>query len=110
LGGGGFIYVYLYNMKYIISEQQKNELKDNLRDIIQSYLDKNIENYYAIKRFWVDYNDVHDSYDINIFFDRQIAVEMGGGINMLIRRAGSHISHELNEIFNGIKLKYYVHY
>jgi hypothetical protein len=97
-------------MKYIITEQQEEKLKNNMTNIIQSYLNGNIKNYYAINRFLVEYDDVDNSFHINIFFDRQISIEMGGGMNMLIRRAGVSISDELNMMFAGLNFRYYAHY
>lgn len=91
-------------------EQVTDEPEDNMTKIIQSYLDMNLPNYYGIKRFWVDYNEQFDSYDINIFFDRQMAIDMGGGINMLLRNAKYYISEELNTVFNGAKFSLYQHF
>jgi hypothetical protein len=93
-----------------INEQVTDEPEDNMTKIIQSYLDMNLPNYYAIKRFLVDYNEQFDSYDINIFFDRQMAIDMGGGINMLLRNAKYYINEELNSVFNGAKFSLYEHF
>lgn len=86
-----------------LNEEVTEEPEDNMTNIIQSYLDMNIPNYYAIKRFVVNYNEQFDQYDIHIFFDRQIAVDMGGGINMLLRNAKHHIFQELTSVFSGAK-------
>lgn len=93
-----------------INEQVTDEPEDNMTKIIQSYLDMNLPNYYAIKRFLVDYNEQFDSYDINIFFDRQVVMDMGGGTNMLLRNAKYYINEELNSVFNGAKFSLYEHF
>ena len=98
---------YMYNCKdhlvyeKEINEQISDEPEDNIGKVIQSYLTMNLPNYYGIKRFFVDYNEHFDRYDINIFFDRRISIDMGGGINMLIRNAKFHIGQELSTMFNG---------
>jgi hypothetical protein len=105
-------------MKYLITEGQfkqlkeqiNNESEDNMTNVIQFYLNMNLPNYYGIKRFWVDYNEQFDSYDINIFFDRQISIDMGGGINMLLRNAINSIGKELNSMFKGARFSLYQHF
>jgi hypothetical protein len=93
-----------------INEQVTEEPEDNMTKIIQSYLEMNLPNYYGIKRFWVDYNEQFDAYDINIFFDRQVVMDMGGGTNMLLRNAKYYINEELNSVFNGAKFSIYEHF
>jgi len=93
-----------------INEQVTDEPEDNMSKIIQSYLDMNIPNYYGIKRFWVEYNEQFDSYDVNIFFDRQVVMDMGGGSNMLLRNANFYLNEELNSVFNGAKFSLYQHF
>jgi len=93
-----------------INEQVTDEPEDNMSKIIQSYLDMNIPNYYGIKRFWVEYNEQFDAYDVNIFFDRQVVMDMGGGSNMLLRNANFYLNEELNSVFNGAKFSLYQHF
>jgi len=93
-----------------INEQVTDEPEDNMSKIIQSYLDMNLPNYYGIKRFWVDYNEQFDGYDVNIFFDRQVVMDMGGGSNMLLRNANFYLKEELNSVFNGAKFSLYQHF
>jgi hypothetical protein len=93
-----------------INEQVTDEPEDNMSKIIQSYLDMNLPNYYGIKRFWVDYNEQFDGYDVNIFFDRQVVMDMGGGSNMLLRNANFYLNEELNSVFNGAKFSLYQHF
>jgi hypothetical protein len=93
-----------------INEQVTDEPEDNMSKIIQSYLDMNLPNYYGIKRFWVDYNEQFDGYDVNIFFDRQVVMDMGGGSNMLLRNANFYLNEELNSVFNGAKFYLYQHF
>jgi len=93
-----------------INEQEDLESTDNMSKVIQSYLDMNLPNYYGIKRFWVDYDEQFDQYDINVFFDRQIAIDMGGGINMLIRNAINSISQEVGGMFNGVRFAFFQHF
>jgi hypothetical protein len=87
-----------------------DEPDDNITKIIQAYLDMNLPNYYNIKRFWVDYNEQFDDYIVNIFFDRQLAIEMGGGMNKLIRKATDEIGNELIPFFKGINLVFHQHF
>lgn len=83
---------------------------DKLTNIIQHYLETNLENYYGIKKFWVDYNEQLNGYDINVFFDKQLAIEMGLEMKKLRTRVLVSISQELNSFFKGTKFYFYEHY
>ena len=83
---------------------------NNITEVIQLYLDNNLKDYYGIKKFWVDYDEQFDSYIVNIFFDRKIAIELGGKMNILIRRATNHIGNELTPMFQGIQLRFHQHF
>jgi len=97
-------------MEEPINEQITDEAEDNMTKIIESYLDMNIDEYYGVKKFWVDYNEVHDSYDINIFFDRKLAIKLGGKMNIIIRKATDNIGNDTNNMFSGLKLGLYQHF
>lgn len=113
----GFDLKFLLN-KFFVEESLNEQVEilgedkspDKLTNIIQHFLETNLENYYGIKKFWVDYNEQMNGYDINIFFDKQLAIEIGLGVNMLRRRALSSISQELNSMFQGLKFYFYDHY
>ena len=97
--------------EYFVEEINESiKSKNNLEHIIQSYLDMNLDGYHGIKKFLVVYNKKFDNYTINIFFDRQLAVEMGGKINLLIRKATNQIGNELSKIFHGSNLTFHQHF
>ena len=76
--------------------------------IIQSYLDSN--EYESVNKILVDYDELFDSIDINIFWDRKKSIEMGLKFNAVVRRTGFEIEKELNNYFKGYKFRFYSHY
>ena len=67
------------------SEENKKEKKFNrLIQNVEDYLNSN--EYPSVKRFTVYYEDTHDDVIVNIFFDAEEAVKLGGGINSVIKK------------------------
>lgn len=93
-----------------INEQLTDEPEDNIGKIIESYLNMTKSFHKGIKRFWVDYDETFDRYDINIFFDRQLAIKMGGKINSLIRDSISSIGSDIEGMFKGVRFSIFQHF
>jgi hypothetical protein len=89
------------------SEENKKEKKFNrLIQKVEDYLNSN--EYPSVKRFTVYYEDTHDDVIVNIFFDAEEAVKLGGGINSVIKKAGKQVMSDL-EVFP-LDFKYYTHF
>ena len=105
-------------MKYLVTEEQFNELKeqiddsreDNMCKIIKTYLDMKLPEHYGVKRFSVKYNNHFERYEIDIFFDWEIAVELGGKINSLIRLSLELIAGEIDGMFSGLRFALFQHF
>ena len=69
------------------SDESRQERKfTKLLNNIQEYLNSN--SYDSVVRFMVDCDEVMDDVIVNIFFDAEHAVKLGGGINSVIKRTG----------------------
>jgi hypothetical protein len=78
-------------------EENKKEKKFNrLIQNVEDYLNSN--EYPSVKRFTVYYEDTHDDVIVNIFFDAEEAVKLGGGINSVIKKVGKQVMCDL-EVF-----------
>jgi hypothetical protein len=89
-------------MKYIITE---TKLERNL----QKYLDSIVGEYPVLKRIWVDYNEIMNSYDINLFYDLNEAKE-DPLFNLLHKNQVREIGDDLDGFFKGIKFSFYLHF
>jgi hypothetical protein len=92
----------------IINESEnKQERKFNkLVQKIEDYLNSN--EYPSVKKFTVYYEDTHDDVIVNIFFNAEVAVKLGGGINSVIKKVGKQVMSDL-EVFP-MNFKYYIHF
>ena len=75
--------------------------------IIQSYLDSN--EYESVNKILVDYNEVNDTIDINIFWDK-LAVKNVFKFKRVRQESIIQIGKELNSYFKGYKFMLYNHY
>jgi hypothetical protein len=75
--------------------------------VIQSYLDSN--EYECVKKILVDYNEVNDTIDINIFWDK-LAVKNVFKFKRVRQESIIQIGKELNSYFKGYKFILYNHY
>jgi hypothetical protein len=75
--------------------------------VIQSYLDSN--EYECVKKILVDYNEVNDTIDINIFWDK-LAVKNVFKFKRVRQESIIQIGKELNSYFKGYKFMLYNHY
>jgi hypothetical protein len=96
------------NLGNVINESEnKKERKFNrLIQKVEDYLNSN--EYPSVKKFTVYYEDTHDDVIVNIFFDAEVAVKLGGGINSVIKRVGKQVMEDL-EVFP-MDFKYYIHF
>jgi hypothetical protein len=75
--------------------------------VIQSYLDSN--EYECVKKILVDYNEVNDTIDINIFWDKLDAKNVFK-FKRVRQESIIQIGKELNSYFKGYKFMLYNHY
>jgi len=89
------------------SDESKKERKFNkLIQNVEDYLNSN--EYPSVKKFTVYYDDTHDDVIVNIFFNVQDSIKLGGGINSVIKRVGKQVMEDL-EVFP-MDFKYYIHF
>ena len=89
------------------SEESKQERKFNkLIQNVEDYLNSN--EYPSVKKFTVYYEDTHDDVIVNIFFNVEDSIRLGGGINSVIKRVGKQVMKDL-EVFP-MDFKYYIHF
>jgi hypothetical protein len=75
--------------------------------VIQSYLDSN--EYESVNKILVDYNEVNDTIDINIFWDK-LAAKNVFKFKRVRQESIIQIGKELNSYFKGYKFMLYNHY
>jgi hypothetical protein len=75
--------------------------------VIQSYLDSN--EYESVNKILVDYNEVNDTIDINIFWDK-LDVKNVFKFKRVRQESIIQIGKELNSYFKGYKFILYNHY
>jgi hypothetical protein len=75
--------------------------------VIQSYLDSN--EYESVNKILVDYNEVNDTIDINIFWDKLSAKNVFK-FKRVRQESIIQIGKELNSYFKGYKFMLYNHY
>ena len=75
--------------------------------VIQSYLDSN--EYESVNKILVDYNEVNDTIDINIFWDKLDAKNVFK-FKRIRQESIIQIGKELNSYFKGYKFILYNHY
>ena len=75
--------------------------------VIQSYLDSN--EYESVNKILVDYNEVNDTIDINIFWDK-LVVKNVFKFKRVRQESIIQIGKELNSYFKGYKFMLYNHY
>jgi hypothetical protein len=89
------------------SDESKQERKFNkLIQNVEDYLNSN--EYPSVKKFTVYYDDTHDDVIVNIFFNVEDSIRLGGGINSVIKRVGKQVMEDL-DIFP-LSFKYHIHF
>lgn len=88
------------SVKYIITENR-------LEKVIQKYLDRYEGQYRIMKRIWVDYNEMMDSYDINLIYDLEESKEEPL-FELVLNNQTRELRDELNDLF-GLKFRFYSH-
>jgi uncharacterized protein len=89
------------------SDESKQERKfTKLLNNIEEYINSN--SYNSVIRVMVDYDEVMDDVIVNIFFDAEHAVKLGGGINSVIKKSGKKIMEDLS-VFP-FDFKYHIHF
>jgi hypothetical protein len=94
-------------VEFLNESENKQERKFNkLIQNVEDYLNSN--EYPSVKKFTVYYEDTHDDVIVNIFFNVQDSIRLGGGINSVIKRVGKQVMEDL-EVFP-MDFKYYIHF
>ena len=88
------------------SENKKERKFNRLIQKVENYLNSN--EYPSVKKFTVYYEDTHDDVIVNIFFDAEDSIRLGGRINSVIKRVGKQVMEDL-EVFP-MDFKYYIHF
>ena len=89
------------------SDESRQERKfTKLLNNIEEYINSN--SYDSVVRVMVDYDEVMDDVIVNIFFDAEHAVKLGGGINSVIKKSGKKIMEDLS-VFP-FDFKYHIHF
>ena len=89
------------------SDESRQERKfTKLLNNIEEYINSN--SYNSVVRVMVDYDEVMDDVIVNIFFDAEHAVKLGGGINSVIKKSGKKIMEDLS-VFP-FDFKYHIHF
>jgi hypothetical protein len=88
------------------SENKKERKFNRLIQKVEDYLNSN--EYPSVKKFTVYYEDTHDDVIVNIFFNVEDSIRLGGGINSVIKRVGKQVMEDL-DIFP-LSFKYYIHF
>lgn len=90
-------------MKYIITEMK-------LERNIQKYLDSIVGEYRVLNKIRVDYDEVHDSFVINLFYDFEEVKEEGSLFHTLLRNQTREIHNDLKGFFHGINFDFYYYH
>lgn len=99
--------IKLQKQKVNESDESRQERKfTKLLNNIEEYINSN--SYNSVVRVMVDYDEVMDDVIVNIFFDAEHAVKLGGGINSVIKRSGKKIMEDLS-VFP-FDFKYHIHF
>lgn len=77
---------------------------------VQKYLDSIVGEYRVLNKIRVDYDEVHDSFVINLFYDFEEVKEEGSLFHTLLRNQTREIHNDLKGFFHGIKFDFYYHY
>ena len=88
------------------SEGKQKRKFTKLLNNIEEYINSN--SYDSVVRVMVDYDEVMDDVIVNIFFDAEHAVKLGGGINRVIKSTGKKIMEDLS-VFP-FDFKYHIHF
>jgi hypothetical protein len=62
-----------------------------------------------MKRIWVDYDEIMNAYNINLFYDWDAAKEEGPLFDLLLRNQIRELREDLNGFFSGLKFSFYYH-
>ncbi len=76
---------------------------------VQKYLDSIVGEYRVLKRILADYDEVHDSFVINLFYDWEEAKKEASLFHTLLRNQTREIHNDLKGFFHGIKFSFYYH-
>lgn len=90
-------------MKFIIIESQV----ESMCKVFEKFL--NTENYEGVCDIGVDYDEEHDKFVINIFFDRRFAVKKGSKFTAHIKKIINQVGNKFMDGY-GKKPFLYLHY
>ena len=109
------IVVELYDNNDIITENTNKEDKDTKKfDKVEYFIKKankliNTIKFNAVKRINFDYDEMMDGYHVNIFFDKQFAIDNPKNFNKVKQNSIQEIGSTVTSYFP-FKFYFYIHY
>jgi hypothetical protein len=91
-------------MKYIITEDQENRFSK----IVETFL--NEIGFPHVSSFMVEYNDIMDRFDVNIFWNRETFLRLGQAQNQVHKKVVREVGIKLGKMFPNVKFSAYDHY
>ena len=92
--------------KILREETTQSERFEKRIDRIEKFINKN--EFLAVKKIMLDYNEQMDAIDVSIFFDRKFAIENATRFNKVKKESGLEIQKLLEHF--PYKFYYYLHY
>ena len=92
--------------KILKEETLQAEKFDKRIDVIEKFINDN--EFEAVKRIMLNYNEVMDAIDVSIFYDKKFAIENSARFNKVHKESGSEIQKLLSHF--PYKFFYYLHY
>lgn len=91
-------------MKYIITESQV----ERIEKIVKNYLED--KNYKGVSDFMIDYEELFDAFNVNIFFDKKYFLMLGPLQNKFKNITVKTVGNDLKNFFPDVKFRLYVHF
>lgn len=90
------------------SEEEYEDNDDALAKVIGAYLNRN--EYEGVNSIWVDYNVLFDSFDINVFLDKQYVIDLKSKWPSHWNSLKYEITDEAKSFFPDFKFECYHHF
>jgi hypothetical protein len=90
------------------SEEEYEDNDDAIAKVIGNYLNRN--EYEGVNSIWVDYNVLFDTFDINVFVDKQFAVDLKSAWPSHWNRLRYEITDDVESFFPDFKFSCYHHF
>jgi hypothetical protein len=104
-----FFYESIDNCNHLNeSEEEYEDNDDAIAKVIGNYLNRN--EYEGVNSIWVDYNVLFDTFDINVFVDKQFAVDLKSAWPSHWNRLRYEITDDVEAFFPDFKFSCYHHF